>query len=148
MIDRRKLLAAAAVGLAAAPAFAQDDKAKLRDALLALEIGSWQFVKDKNAAGMNGFMADDGILLFFDGSRYTKTQIMKFDFDVPSFNVDKSSAQVLVASPDVAILLYKVTYTSVMKGGKPVTATVSAADTYVRRGGKWQSLYYQETQLK
>ncbi len=148
MIDRRGLLAAAGVGLAAMPALAQDDKTKLRDALLALEIGSWQFTKDKNAAAMNGFLADDAVLMFYDGSRFTKAQFVKFEFDIASFNVDRSSAQVLVASPDVALLLYKVTYASAMKGGKPTTATVNASDTYVRRGGKWQSLYYQETQVK
>jgi len=153
MIDRRGLLAAAAAfglieGLASASALAQDDKARLRDALLELEIASWQYTKDKNAAGMNGFLADDAVLLFFDGSRYTKAQMMKFEFDVASFNVDRASAQVLMASPDVAILLYKVTYASGPKGGKPVTATVSASDAYGRRGGKWLSLYYQETPLK
>jgi hypothetical protein len=135
------------VGVSTA-ALAQDDKAKLRDALLELEIASWQFTKDKNAAAMNGFLADDAVLLFFDGSRYTKPQMMKFEFDVASFNVDRKSAELLMATPDVAILLYKVTYASGPKGGKPVTATVSASDAYVRRGGKWLSLYYQETRLK
>jgi len=148
MIDRRGLLAAAAIGLAAAPALAQDDRAKLRDTLVELEIGSWQFVKDKNAAAMNGFLADEAVLLFFDGSRYNKAQMMKFEFDVPSFTVDRKSAELLIASPDVAILLYRVTYTSAAKGAKPATATVNASDTYVRRGGKWLSLYYQETQVK
>jgi hypothetical protein len=150
MIDRRGLLVGAAVevvGVSTA-ALAQDDKAKLRDALLELEIASWQFTKDKNAAAMNGFLADDAVLLFFDGSRYTKPQMMKFEFDVASFNVDRKSAELLMATPDVAILLYKVTYASGPKGGKPVTATVSASDAYVRRGGKWLSLYYQETRLK
>ena len=152
MIERRGLLVGAAVGvvggLVSSAALAQDDKAKLRDTLLGLEIASWQYTKDKNAAGMNGFLADDAVLLFFDGSRYTKAQMMKFEFDVASFNVDRASAQVLMASPDVAILLYKVTYASGPKGCKPVTATVSASDAYVRRGGKWLSLYYQETPLK
>ena len=148
MIDRRGLLVAAAVGLATAPALAQDDRTKLRDTLLELEIGSWQFTKDKNAAAMNGFLADDAVLIFYDGSRYTKAQFVKFDFEVASFTVDRKSAELLVASPDVAILLYRVTYASGMKGSKPDTATVSAADTYVRRGGKWLSLYYQETHLK
>ena len=148
MIDRRGLLAGTAVAMLSASALAQDDKAKLRDMLLALEIGSWQFTKDKNAAAMNGFLADDALLIFYDGSRYTKAQFVKFDFEVASFEVDRKSAQLLVASPDVAILLYRVTYASSTKGAKPVTATVSAADTYVRRAGKWQSLLYQETPLK
>ncbi len=148
MIERRGLLVGAAVGLASASALAQDDKAKLRDTLLELEIASWQFTKDKNAAAMNGFLADDALLIFYDGSRYTKPQFVKFDFEVASFAVDRKSAELLLASPDVAILLYRVTYASGTKGSKPTTATVSASDTYVRRGGRWLGLYYQETQLK
>jgi Domain of unknown function (DUF4440) len=148
MIERRGLLVGAAVALMSTAALAQDDRAKLRDTLLELEIGSWQFTKDKNAAAMNGFLADDALLIFYDGSRYTKAQFVKFDFEVASFTVDRKSAELLVATPDVAILLYRVTYASGAKGSKPTTATVSAADTYVRRGGRWQGLYYQETQLK
>ena len=149
MIERRGLLVGVAAGLvSASAALAQDDRAKLRDTLLELEIGSWQFTKDKNAAAMNGFLADDALLIFYDGSRYTKAQFVKFDFEVASFTVDRKSAELLLATPDVAILLYRVTYASGTKGNKPTTATVNAADTYVRRGGKWQSLLYQETQLK
>ena len=152
MIERRGLLVGAAVGvvggLASTAALAQDDKAKLRDALLELEIASWQYTKDKNVAAMNGFLADDALLIFYDGTRYTRPQMVKFDFDVASFSVDRASAQLMVATPDVAILLYRVTYASGMKGSKPTTATVSASDTYVRRGGTWLSLLYHETQVK
>jgi ketosteroid isomerase-like protein len=148
MIDRRGLLVAAAVGPLSASALAQDDKTKLRDTLLELEIGSWQFTKDKNAAAMNSFLADDAVLLMGDGNRFTKAQFVKFEFEVTSFTVDRASAQLLVASPDVAILLYRVTYISRDKGGPSMTSKVAASDAYVRRGGRWQSLYYQETPLK
>src|SRR5215468_9657777 len=110
MIDRRGLLVGAAVGLVSASALAQDDRTKLRDTLLELEIGSWQFTKDKNAAGMNGFLADDAVLLMADGGRYTKAEFVKFTLDVASFAVDRKSAELLIATPDVAILLYRVTY--------------------------------------
>ncbi len=148
MIERRGLLVGAAVGLVSASALAQDERTKLRDTLLELEIGSWQFTKDKNAAAMNGFLANDAVLIFYDGSRFTKPQFVKFEFEVASFAVDRQSAELLVATPDVAILLYRVTYASGTKGSKPTTATVSASDTYVRRGGKWLSLLYQETQAR
>ena len=149
MIERRGLLVGVAAGLvSASAALAQDDRAKLRDTLLELEIGSWQFTKDKNVASMNGFLADDALLIFYDGSRYTKAQFVKFDFQVSSFTVDRKSAELLLATPDVAILLYRVTYKSSSKDSPPATATVNAADTYVRRGGKWQSLLYQETQVR
>ena len=132
----------------AVPALAQDDKTKLRDTLLELEVGSWQFTKDKNASAMNGFLADDAVLLMGDGSRFTKAEFVKFSFEVTGFTVDRASAQLLVASPDAAILLYRVTYTSREKGGPAMTTKVAASDAYVRRGGRWQSLYYQETPLK
>ena len=136
MINRRSIIAGAALLIAASATAQAQDTAKLRDELMALEKGSWDFMRDNNAAGMRAFLADDALLIFYDGSRYTKAQFVKFDFEVASFTVDRTSAQLMVASPDVAILLYRVTYASGMKGSKPTTATVSAADTYVRRGGK------------
>jgi hypothetical protein len=148
MIDRRGLLAGAAVGMLSATALAQDDKTKLLGTLLELEIGSWQFTKEKNAAAMNGFLADDAVLLMGDGGRYTKAEFVKFPFDVASFSVDRKSAQLLVANPDVAILHYRVTYAAGAKGATPTSAMVAASDTYVRRSGKWLSLYYQETPLR
>jgi len=151
MIERRRALLGAAVSaLGASPALAQDDRTRLRDMLLGLEIGSWQFVKDKNTEAMKGFLTDDAVLIFFDGSRYSKDSFLKVmpDFQLDSFTVDAKRAEVLVASPDVAALLYRITYTSAIKGAKVETATVSASDTYVRRSGKWLSLFYQETQIK
>ena len=110
-------------GLASAPALAQDDRAKLRDTLLELEIGSWQFVKDKNTEAMKGFLTDDAALIFYDGGRYTKAAFLKVmpDFRLDNFTVDRSSAEVLLASPDVAALLYRITYTSAIKGAKVET---------------------------
>jgi hypothetical protein len=155
MIERRGLLVGAAGfawvgGLVGASALAQDDRTKLRDTLLELEIGSWQFFKDKNTEAMKGFLADEAVLIFSDGSRYTKTEFLKLmpDFRLDSFTVDAKSAELLVASPDVAALLYRITYTTAAKGAKPDTVTVSASDTYVRRSGKWLSLFYQETQVR
>jgi len=39
---------------------------------------------------------------------YTKAEFVKFDFDLSSFTVDRASAELLIATPDVAILLYRV----------------------------------------
>jgi hypothetical protein len=155
MIERRGLMLGAATfgwvgGLVSTSALAQDDRAKLRDTLLELEIASWQFVKDKDTEAMKSFLTDDAVLIFYDGGRYTKAEFLKLmpDLQLDSFTVDAKSAEVLLAAPEVAALLYRITYTSVIKGGKAETATVSASDTYVRRSGKWLSLLYQETQVR
>lgn len=143
MLERRHILLAAGACLAAAPlapARAQD-RAGLLKTLFELEVGSWQFTKDANLAAMQAYLADEAVLIFGDGSRYTKAQFLKAlpTFGLKSFAVDSKSAQLLVATPDVASLLYRVTYTQ----DKPVT--VMSSNTYVRRQGKWVSLLYQET---
>ena len=147
MLARRHILLAAGACLAAGSVQAQD-RAELLKTLFELEVGSWQFTKDANLAAMQSYMADDGVLIFGDGTRYTKAQFLKAlpTFGLKSYTVDSKSAQILVATPDVASLLYRVSYTT----DKPVT--VMSSNTYVRRpsgaGGRWQSLLYQETLAK
>jgi hypothetical protein len=122
------------------------DPAALLKTLTDLEKESWQFVKDKNIAGMKDYMADDGLQIFGDGSRYDKTQFLKFmpDFRLDSIAYD-SGWQLKIWTPDVVTLLYRVTYTSGVKDGKATTYKVMSANTYVRRSGKWWSVLYQES---
>ena len=75
MIARRLLMTAGALGLAglSVAAHAQSpDMTKLRDELMALEKASWGYMKDRNLDGMRGYLADDGLLIFADGSRFNK----------------------------------------------------------------------------
>ena len=55
---------------------------------------------------------------------------------------------VRLITPDVATLLYRVTYTSSVKGGTPQTVMVLSSSLYVRRDGKWWSVLYQESSIK
>ena len=55
---------------------------------------------------------------------------------------------VRMLSPDVTTLLYRVTYTSTVTGGKPETMKVLSSSVYARRDGKWWSVLYQETPAK
>ena len=149
MIARRVLMIGGALGLAAwssVVAAQPADPAALLGTLMALEKASWQYVKDRNLAGMQNYLADDGLLIFGDGSRYTKAQFLKVipDFRLDSFTIDPK-AEVKIWSPDVATLLYRITYASAMKDAKAVTLKVTSASTYVRRNGKWWSVLYQET---
>lgn len=153
MLNRRNaLLTGAAMGLALAASSAAlaQDAVRLRDELLRLETQSWQDSKDRNIAGLRPFLADDVLLIFGDGTRYDKPAYLKAvarDFTVHSFTVEPGSSIMPVTS-DVAILLYRVTYTSATGKEKPSTMTAAASSTYVRRGGKWLSVFYQETPTK
>jgi hypothetical protein len=148
MIARRGLMIGAALGLAAWSfgLAAQPADQALLATLMELEKGSWQYVKSRNLAGMQNYLADDGLLIFGDGSRYTKAEFLKVlaDFRLDSFTIDPK-AEVKVWAPDVATLLYRITYASALKDAKAVTLKVTSASTYVRRNGKWWSVLYQET---
>jgi Domain of unknown function (DUF4440) len=149
MIERRGVMIGAALGVAAwsfGVAAQPADPAALLGSLMALEKASWQYVKDRDLAGMQNYLADDGLLIFGDGSRYTKAEFLKAlaDFRLDNFTIGPK-AEVRIWSPDAATLLYRITYASAMKDAKAVTLKVTSASTYVRRNGKWWSVLYQET---
>ena len=126
------------------------DIMKLRDELMTLEKGSWYFMRDKNFDGMKNFLGDDALLIFADGSRYNKRQTLELmkDFAMVGDIAVEPTYAVRMLSPDVATLLYRNTYTSTFKGGKPETYKVLASSVYARRDGKWWSVLYQETPIK
>lgn len=149
LIAGRRALLAMTVAAAAwsSESLAQTaDAAALLETLMGLEKESWQFLKDKNVAGMRGYMADDGSVIFGDGDRLDKAAFLKL---MPDLRLDSitynSPGEVRIWTQDVATLLYRVTYTSAIKDGKATTLKVMSSNTYVRRNGKWLSALYQET---
>lgn len=148
MIDRRGIAIAALIGLATAlPAAAQTaDRDTLRAALMKAEADSWNWMKVSNVAALRDYLADDVTLIFADGTRFSKAEFLKAvpTFGLKSFAIEKDYA-VAVIAPDVATLIYRVTYTA---GNPAATVKAQSASTYVRRGGKWLSVLYQETALK
>lgn len=154
MLDRRSMIVAGAAALTALSVTAQaqdatQNAAKLREELMALEKGSWDFMRDNNAEGMRAFLADDVLLIFEDGKRYNKREFLAFmrDFRLQSLAIEPTYA-VRIIGPDVATLLYRVTYTSTVKGGAPETSRVISSSVYARRNGTWLSVLYQETPIK
>ena len=51
-------------------------------------------------------------------------------------------------APDVATLLYRVTYAQLGQGRHARDGKVLSSSVYVRRDGKWWSVLYQETPIK
>ena len=145
MIGGAMALAAVSAAQAQSP-----EIAKLRDELMALEKGSWGFMRDKNYEGMRNFLGDDALLIFGDGTRYNKRQTLELmkDFALVGDIAVEPTYAVRMLSADVAALLYRITYTSTMFGGKPQTVMVQSSSIYARRGGKWWSVLYQEALIK
>jgi len=136
-------IAAAIIFMAiAAPA----DKAALLAELMKLEVASWQFLKDTNVPAVKDYLADDALLIFGDGMLFTKAEYIKAmpDIRLDSFTIEPN-ADLIVWTPDVATVLYRITYASAMKNAKASTMKALSSSTYVRRNGNWLSALYQET---
>ncbi|MBA4189258.1 MAG: hypothetical protein C0467_14775 [Planctomycetaceae bacterium] len=139
----------ALVGVAPVRADDAADRAKLRDTLMEREVESWVMMKKKDVAAMKEYLADDVVLIFYDAVRLHKPEMLKLmpDYKLDSFTVE-GKPDIVMPTADVATLIYRITYTSAVKDEKPRKVTVVSSSTYVRRGGKWVSIFYQETLAK
>jgi len=149
-MNAAKKFFALALTVAAAPVFAEDgDRAKLRDQLMKMEANSWEMTRKRDVAGMREYLSDDAVLVFEDGLRYPKAEFLKFlvDFRIDSLSID-DKCDIIVLTPDAATILYRITYTSGVKNEPGRKVTVQASSCYVKRGGKWLSVFYQETPVK
>jgi hypothetical protein len=151
MIARRSLMIGGALALAGVSAAGAQpaDIMKLREELMGLEKGSWGFMRDRNYDGMKGFLADDALLIFWDGTRYNKRQFLELmkDFKLGELTIEPTYA-VRMLTADVATLLYRVTYNSSVKNGPMQAVMVLSSSIYVRRDGKWWSVLYQESSIR
>ena len=122
------------------------DKTALLAELMKLEVASWQYLKDTNVSAANKYLADDAVLIFGNGIHFTKAEYIKAmpDIRLDSFTIEPN-AEIKVWTPEVATLLYRVTYTSAIKNANASTIKVLSSSTYVRSNGNWLSVIYQET---
>ena len=151
MIGRRSLAGAAVLAFASTTVRAQGqaDTAKLRDALMALERQGWEYMKERDRPAMRRFLADDLVQIYSDGSRYFKSEFLDYmiDYRLDSYEIEPTYA-VRVISPDVAMLVYRVTSRGAARFTRTTTDKVLATSLYVRRNGTWTSVLYQETPNK
>jgi Domain of unknown function (DUF4440) len=122
------------------------DKAALLAELMKLEVASWQYLKDANVPAMKQYLGDDALMIFSNGKRFTKAQLIDAMpyIQLDSFTIEPH-ADIKVWTPEVATLVYRVTYTTGMRNTQASTMKVLSSNTYARRNGHWVSELYQET---
>jgi len=152
MIAKHVFLSGIVLGLVASSPVMADvpvDRAKLRDQLMKLEKDAWEMSRKKDVAALREFLAGDAVLIFNDGARFNKAEFLKItpDFTIESYAIE-GKEDIVALTPDAATLLYRIRYTSAIKDAKPREVAVLSSSTYVRRGGKWLCVLYQETPVK
>jgi len=124
--------------------------ADLKEEIVAAEKTGWQAYADHNVKAYSDVWTDDAVEVLADSSVLTGKQAILTDLKSTTCNVksfDIANPQVREVSPDVAILTYSLTQ-DVTCGATKLAPKAIASSLYVRRGGKWLGVHYQETVLK
>ena len=133
------LLACAVVS----PSMASD----LKQEIVAAEKRAWQAFADHDAKTYSEVWTADAVEALADGSVLTGKQAILADLKSTTCKVksfDIANAKVRQVSPDVAILTYDLSQ-DVTCGTTKLAPKANASSLYVRRGGKWLGVHYQET---
>jgi hypothetical protein len=127
--------------MSATPALAAGLPADLAQAAKAYDQA--QITTDK--AGLTRLLADDYLRVNASGANETKAQVIAQltdpDYRPGPFVVEESITRVW----DTGAVLGGVTTQKGADHGKPFSARIHFADTWAKRGGKWQVVYTQVT---
>jgi hypothetical protein len=147
---RKKLTVAAAVVLScAALGAAVEDGGVTRDApketLVKLENQSWEAWKNHDGKFYQSFLSDDHVEVGFSGPA-NKSAVVDFVSgavcEVRSYSVDHFNVTMLDAK--TALLTYHAAQDTSC-GGKAVPSPAWVSSLYIKRGGHWLNVLYQQT---
>ena len=130
----------------ASPSMAAD----LKEEIVAEEKKGWQAYADHDVKAYSDGWTEDAVETLADGTVLTGKQAILADLKSTTCKVksfDIANTQVREVSPDVAILTYSLTQ-DVTCGATKLAPKAIVSSLYVRRGGKWLGVHYQETVLK
>ena len=144
----RKLLAAVMlVGLAAPAAEAAEIHGPTADRLIALERSTWALYKAKDEAALRRLAPADFADLYLDGTIVDRERWLKDMHEVDVLGSELTKFHVFALGPQSWI----VTYEARARGRTPkllVETHVGVTSGWVRRGGRFANLFYEENALE
>jgi hypothetical protein len=145
----RKLIVMVVVSFAFSPLMsAQDAQAgngALKETLVNLEKQSWEAWKNHDGKFFQGFLSDDHVEVGFGGPTNKATVVAGVagaGCTVKSYVVDHFEVAALDA--DTALLTYHAAQDTTC-GGTAVPSPVWVSSLYMKRGGRWLNVLYQQT---
>jgi hypothetical protein len=121
---------------------------KLKDMFESKIKAEWDALKNKDKKAYGGLLADDyeGVEVDGQGER-TKLQAIGEMADLNVFNYTLGGYKLIPLGPDAAFVIYEVTMQFPPKSVVHYSR-VYVTELWVRRGGEWKELHYQETHVK
>jgi hypothetical protein len=113
----------------------------------AREKAIWDTLKKKDLVAFGNMLATDYIEVS-DNGVYDKAGIVNHLKDLTLADVTYSDWKMLPIDSDAVVLTYNATIKGTFKGKAFPEGPYRAASAWVKRDGKWQAFYYQETMVK
>lgn len=113
-----------------------------------LEKQSWEKVKNKDKAGIAAMVTDNYTAVEADGKgeRDLKSMLDSFqDISIESYAL--SNFRLTMLGPGAALLSYNASVKASV-GTQQFSGRLAVGDIWVKRGGQWKSIRYQETEMK
>jgi uncharacterized protein (TIGR02246 family) len=128
---------------------ASNSNGGLQSTLEKIEHDGWEAYKKKDKKAYGDLLTDDFVGSFADGQPpHDKNSALASMDQVTLNNYSLSNFKVKTISPDAALLTCDADVTLTVGNGKPETSKLYVSDLYVKRGGAWKSMHYQETEHK
>ena len=152
----KKLIVITAASFAAAATFAfapplsaqdkQPDQGAIKETLVNLEKQSWEAWKNHDGKFFQNFLSDDHVEVGFGGPT-SKADVVSGVAgpicQVKSYAVDKFELKML--DTNTALLTYHESQDTTCNG-QPVPSPAWVSSLYMKRGGRWLNVLYQQTQ--
>jgi hypothetical protein len=123
--------------------------ASLQTVLEQREKASWDAYKNKDRKAYEALLSDDFTAVLADGKgEHSRQAVIDSMNEITIHSYTLSDFKITRLGPDVALLRYTAATNVTFGGGKPMDAKLAVGDIWVRRGGVWKSLRYQETEVK
>lgn len=144
MLSQCKPKTETAVTTTSTPAAAEDISAQDKTSIMNREAASWEFAKTKQLDKLKEVLADD-YQAFFGKIIMNKNEVLQ-SFQQSNITAYRlSNIRVKKITNDVAIVYYDALQNATDPEGDRWVPQISAATTYVKRGGNWYSIFYHET---
>ncbi|HEX7965496.1 MAG TPA: DUF4440 domain-containing protein [Gammaproteobacteria bacterium] len=153
---RRLFLAVLLIAACRASAAAAPPQDPLSAQLIGYETRAWEDAKRKDYADLAALLADDYVDHFPNGRMLHKADVLAYLRGVELLDYSLRSFQVIRLGEGSALLLYEsrargrenaATSRDEQKGSLTETHA-SVISIWAKRGGRWQNVFYQETDIK
>jgi hypothetical protein len=119
----------------------------LEEKIVALEKQGWEAITKKDWNRLNSLMAEDFVEVGDMGIRGKSAAIEDLKANLTLKEYSMEDAKVLELGKDAALVTYKLAQKGSYKG-QDLPSKTNCTAAYVRRGGKWLNISFQQTAAK